>query len=109
MTRRCSQVLAPCRNVSHTEMRTAPLCHQPVARRHTEPRQSVQPLSGLSAFPKSGGAVSTIPTLDHALLEVHELETDGDDNNDEAMVAACQIVLDGLLEKRTHLPQQRKP
>lgn len=51
--------------------------------------------------------MSTIPTVDHALEEVRDLELRADAEQDEPVVAACQIVLDSLLEHRQHLPQQR--
>lgn len=50
--------------------------------------------------------MSTIPTVDHALEEVRDLELEADRHDDEPTVAACQIVLDRLLDRRLHLPQQ---
>jgi hypothetical protein len=51
--------------------------------------------------------VSTIVTVDVSLVEVCELEQEADGEDDGPVVAACQIVLDRLLDKRIHLPQQR--
>lgn len=51
--------------------------------------------------------MSSIPTVDHALEEVRDLELAADQADDESVVAACQIVLDRLLDLRLHLPQQR--
>lgn len=51
--------------------------------------------------------MSTIPSVDTALLEVHEAEMHADERDDEAGVCACKVVLDLLLDVRAHLPQQR--
>lgn len=53
--------------------------------------------------------MSTIPAVDHALEEVRDLELIADALDDESTVAACQIVLDRLLDVRLHLPVQRQP
>ncbi|MGZ4596248.1 MAG: hypothetical protein ACXV3V_04915 [Actinomycetes bacterium] len=52
-------------------------------------------------------AVSTIPSIDAAIIEVHELLHPNDQVDDDAAVAALGITLDLLLDKRIHLPQQR--
>ncbi|MGZ6825564.1 MAG: hypothetical protein ACXVGH_02145 [Mycobacteriales bacterium] len=51
--------------------------------------------------------MSTIRSIDDAIIEVHELLHPNDQVDDDAAVAALGITLDLLLDKRIHLPQQR--
>ncbi|MGZ4610025.1 MAG: hypothetical protein ACXV2H_07195 [Actinomycetes bacterium] len=52
-------------------------------------------------------AVSTIASVDTAILEVRALLDPADEHEGDAAVAALGITLDLLLDKRIHLPQQR--
>lgn len=51
--------------------------------------------------------MSPIEAADIALVQVAGLEVLADLDDNAQLVDACHVVLDGLLDVRIHLPQQR--
>lgn len=51
--------------------------------------------------------MTPIEETDLAMVLVCGLEVLADEADDQALVCACKVVLEGFLEVRIHLPQQR--